>query len=60
MNEVSPGLHVVGADLPRTDAIPKTTGAATYTVDVSFPGMLHAKVLRSPHAHAICRAFTPS
>ena len=52
MNEISPGLHVVGADLPRTDAVPKTTGAATYTVDVSFPGMLHAKVLRSPHAHA--------
>lgn len=52
MNEIAPGLHVVGADLPRTDAVPKTTGAATYTVDVSFPGMLHAKVLRSPHAHA--------
>ncbi|MEE2996156.1 MAG: xanthine dehydrogenase family protein molybdopterin-binding subunit, partial [Pseudomonadota bacterium] len=52
MNEVSPELHVVGADLPRTDAVPKTTGTAVFTVDVSFPGMLHAKVLRSPHAHA--------
>ena len=52
MNEMSKNLHVVGADLPRTDAVPKTTGSATYTVDVSFPGMLHAKVLRSPHAHA--------
>ena len=47
-----PSLNVVGARLPRTDAVPKTTGSATYTVDVSFPGMLHAKVLRSPHAHA--------
>jgi CO/xanthine dehydrogenase Mo-binding subunit len=45
-------LHVVGADVPRTDAVPKATGAAVYTVDVSFPGMLQAKVLRSPHAHA--------
>lgn len=52
MNEITPNLHVVGKDISRTDAIPKTTGSATYTVDVSFPGMLHAKVLRSPHAHA--------
>lgn len=52
MNLVSPSLHVVGADLARKDAVPKTTGTAIYTVDVSFPGMLHAKVLRSPHAHA--------
>lgn len=52
MNEMSPNLHVVGKDISRTDAVPKTTGGATYTVDVSFPGMLHAKVLRSPHAHA--------
>lgn len=52
MNELSPDLRVVGRDLARTDAVPKTTGAATYTVDISFPGMLHAKVLRSPHAHA--------
>ena len=52
MSEISPRLHVVVADLPRTDAVPKATGSATYAVDVSFPGMLHAKVLRSPHAHA--------
>lgn len=52
MNEISPNLRVVGRDVSRADAVPKTTGAATYTVDVSFPGMLHAKVLRSPHAHA--------
>jgi CO/xanthine dehydrogenase Mo-binding subunit len=52
MTGISPRLHVVGADLDRTDAPAKTTGAAIYTVDVSFPGMLHAKVLRSPHAHA--------
>ena len=45
-------LAVVGADLPRTDAAAKVTGAARYTVDVDLPGMLHAKVLRSPHAHA--------
>src|SRR5262245_40915726 len=43
---------VVGTDVPRTDAIPKVTGAAQYVGDLSFPGMLHAAVLRSPHPHA--------
>jgi CO/xanthine dehydrogenase Mo-binding subunit len=38
--------------LPRVDADAKTTGAARYTVDLALPRMLHAKVLRSPHAHA--------
>ncbi len=52
MNETAPPLNVVGEGFARTDAVPKSTGTATYTVDVSFPGMLHAKVLRSPHAHA--------
>ena len=60
MNEISPNLQVVGRDISRTDAVPKTTGTATYTVDVSFPGMLHAKVLRSPHAHARIAAIDAS
>jgi len=46
------GLLVVGKDVPRTDAIPKVTGAAQYVADLHFPGMLHAAVLRSPHPHA--------
>jgi CO/xanthine dehydrogenase Mo-binding subunit len=37
---------------PRADAPAKVTGTARYTADVRLPGMLHAKVLRSPHAHA--------
>jgi len=28
------------------------TGQARYTIDIILPGMLHLKVLRSPHAHA--------
>ena len=34
------------------DGPDKVTGAARYTFDVSLPGMLHAKVLRSPYPHA--------
>ena len=30
----------------------KVTGAAQYTADIRLPGMLHAMMKRSPHAHA--------
>lgn len=45
-------LRTVGTGARRADAVLKTTGAARYTADIRLPGMLHAKVLRSPHAHA--------
>ncbi len=43
---------VVGTSVERSDAVAKVTGAAQYAVDVTMPGMLHAKVLRSDRAHA--------
>ena len=57
MNQRDPRLNagsllVVGKDVPRTDAVPKVTGAAQYVADLQFSGMLHAAVLRSPHPHA--------
>ena len=45
-------LNVVGHATPRIDSIERVTGKATYTGDVSLPGMLYARVLRSPHPHA--------
>ena len=54
------GLLVVGKDVPRTDAVPKVTGAAQYVADLHFPGMLHAAVLRSPHPHARILAIDTS
>ncbi len=47
-----PATTVVGASVPRVDAADKVTGRALYTSDLQLPGMLHAAVLRSPHAHA--------
>lgn len=44
--------NTIGKSIPRTDGPAKTTGHAIYTADLRFPGMLYAKVLRSPHAHA--------
>ncbi|MEM6289721.1 MAG: molybdopterin-dependent oxidoreductase [Myxococcota bacterium] len=47
------GRYDAGPDRgPRYDAKEKVTGDARYTVDVVLPGMLHAKALHSPHAHA--------
>ncbi len=39
--------------MTRSDASLKVTGTAPYAVDMALSGMLHAKVLRSPHAHAL-------
>jgi xanthine dehydrogenase YagR molybdenum-binding subunit len=36
----------------RVDGPLKTTGVARYTYDQRLPGMLYARVLRCPHAHA--------
>lgn len=43
---------VVGKRVPRLDVIPRALGEAKFTADLSLPGMLYAKVLRSPYAHA--------
>jgi xanthine dehydrogenase YagR molybdenum-binding subunit len=45
-------LDVVGKPTPRIDATERVTGRAKYTWDIQLPGMLYARVLRSPHAHA--------
>lgn len=45
-------FHVVGHAQRKVDAMAKATGEAVYTDDIQLPGMLHAKMLRSPHAHA--------
>jgi CO/xanthine dehydrogenase Mo-binding subunit len=50
-------LRVVGTSVPRVDAIEKVTGRARYTGDIALPGMLHGKILRSPHAHARIRSI---
>jgi CO/xanthine dehydrogenase Mo-binding subunit/aerobic-type carbon monoxide dehydrogenase small subunit (CoxS/CutS family) len=46
-----------GASLANPLAEPIVTGNARYTMDVELDGMLHLKVLRSPHAHARVRAI---
>ena len=43
---------IVGRAARRVDGHERARGQATYTADISLPGMLHAAVLRSPHARA--------
>ena len=44
--------RVVGVSLPRADAVEKVTGKALFGTDLRIPDMVHAKLVRSPHAHA--------
>src|SRR5438876_1139395 len=48
--QVQPGL--VGTSLRRPDGPDKVTGRARYTADQVLPGMLHARLVTSPYAHA--------
>ncbi len=43
---------IVGSRLRKVDGRAKATGQARFTDDLTFPGMLHGKILRSPHPHA--------
>ena len=51
---------VVGTRPPRHDGFDKVTGAARFGADINLPGMLHGKILRSPHAHARIRSIDTS
>ena len=42
----------VGTSPDRPDGVDKVTGRARFGADVTAPGMLHAAIVRSPHAHA--------
>ncbi|MBM2827153.1 MAG: aldehyde oxidase and xanthine dehydrogenase molybdopterin binding protein [Dehalococcoidia bacterium] len=44
--------NAVGTRVPRIEGFAKVTGGLQYAYDIYLPGMLYAKVLRSPYAHA--------
>jgi len=49
-----------GGSPERIDGRQKVRGAVHFTTDFSLPGMVHAKVLRSPHPHARVRSIDAS
>ena len=50
--EGTPRAHGIGQSILREDGPVKVTGKAEFTYDVDFPNMLHARFVKSPHAHA--------
>ncbi len=50
----------IGAPLLRREDVRFVTGQGQYLDDVRLPGMLHAAILRSPHAHARIRGIDVS
>ena len=53
-------FKVVGTRPVRHDGVDKVTGRARYAADTAMPGLLYAKVVRSPHAHARIRGIDAS
>ena len=54
------GPQYIGAPVRRREDIRFLTGKATFVDDVTLPNMLHAAILRSPHAHARIRSLDTS
>jgi xanthine dehydrogenase YagR molybdenum-binding subunit len=50
-------LAVIGKSFPRPNGRAKVTGTDRFTVDMSLPGMLHGRILRSPMPHALVRSI---
>ncbi len=51
--------QTMGKSVPRRDAVEKVTGAAKFSGDIRFPGMLYAKILRPPaHGAKLIKADT--
>jgi len=54
----TPTINPIGASLPRIDVQEKVTGTAIFTDDIQFgPGLLFARVKRSPHPHALVKTI---
>jgi len=52
--------RLLGTKVPRLDGPDKSTGRAKYTFDINRPGLLHAVMIRCPHAHAKIKSIDTS
>ncbi len=48
--------RLIGKKHRRVDGPAKSTGTARYSFDINRTGMLHARILRCPHAHATIKS----
>ena len=56
----APDFKYIGTRPVRPDGVEKVTGRANFGADFDMPGMIHGKVVRSPHAHARIRSIDTS
>ena len=49
--------RLFGSGIRRREDPRLITGQASYTDDIKLTGMVHAAILRSPHAHARIRSI---
>ncbi|WP_240615955.1 molybdopterin-dependent oxidoreductase [Nakamurella deserti] len=52
-----PGRPPVGQSVAAPASVRVVTGTEPFTLDLALPGLLHAKLLRSPHPHARIRSM---
>ena len=52
--------RLLGTRVSRIDGPLKVSGRAKYSYDISRPGMLYGRILRSPHAHARLKSIDAS
>jgi carbon-monoxide dehydrogenase large subunit len=53
--------HPIGDSVPRVDANEKVIGSAIFADDLQFgPGLLYARIKRSPHPHALIKKIDTS
>jgi CO/xanthine dehydrogenase Mo-binding subunit len=57
---VGDNYRYIGKPIHRRDAVDVVTGAALFLDDRKFPNLLHGKILRSPHAHALIKKIDKS
>src|SRR4051812_35496864 len=60
VTESRPDFKVIGTRPVRPDGLDKVTGRAQYGADIHVQGALHARMKRSPHAHALIKKIDAS
>lgn len=58
--QAATALSVVGKAERKVDAVKLATGKPAFVDDIELRGMLYARILTSPHAHAVIRAVDTS
>src|SRR5438067_932258 len=58
--KTSRDVRGIGLRIPRQDSPEKVAGRTQYVADLQLPGMLQARLLRSPHAHARIKSIDTS